>query len=41
MISVLHERFQPNLGEHSAEVLEEAGFSAEEIDRMRVDGALE
>tara|TARA_B100000676_G_C18040637_1_gene824712 strand:- start:430 stop:1629 length:1200 start_codon:yes stop_codon:yes gene_type:complete len=32
-------RLQPNLGEHSVEVLEEAGFSADEIARMLEAGA--
>jgi len=32
-------RLQPNLGEHSVEVLEEAGFSADEIARMLESGA--
>ena len=31
-------RHQPNLGEHSAEVLREAGFSTAEIDRMVAGG---
>lgn len=34
------ERLAPNLGEHNAEVLEEAGFSADEIARMKDEGAL-
>lgn len=33
-------RLAPNLGEHNVEVLEEAGFSAEEIAKMKDDGAL-
>lgn len=34
------ERLAPNLGEHNAEVLAEAGFSADEIAKMKNDGAL-
>ena len=32
-------RLQPRLGEHSVEVLREAGFSAEEVDAMLASGA--
>ena len=34
------ERLAPNLGEHNTEVLEEAGFSADEIAKMKDEGAL-
>jgi crotonobetainyl-CoA:carnitine CoA-transferase CaiB-like acyl-CoA transferase len=33
-------RHPPRVGEHSVEILREAGFSAEEIARMCADGAV-
>jgi crotonobetainyl-CoA:carnitine CoA-transferase CaiB-like acyl-CoA transferase len=33
------ERLAPRLGEHSAEILQEAGYSADEIAAMVRDGA--
>jgi crotonobetainyl-CoA:carnitine CoA-transferase CaiB-like acyl-CoA transferase len=34
------QRLPPGIGEHTLEVLQDAGYSADEIENLRVTGAL-